>query len=360
LLSINKVYNQNEAFIDLEGHGRQYLGLEDNTSRTIGWFTSFYPVLLEKKSENLSVVIKHVKETLRKIPNNGMDYMLRKYFTESSSQLNEEVTAQISFNYLGQFDNEIEGSSFDLANEAKGDEVSENKIRDYDWDVSGMVLNGELSVGIMYSNQQYNTEKIHKLMTFYKESILEIIEYCRTYDNVELTPSDLTFKEITPEQLVELQQKYEVQDIYPLSPMQEGMLFHSIFNSESNGYFGQMSFEIEEELNKEEFVRSMNDLVARHDIFRTVFLHEEYERSMQLVLKERKIIIEFNDVSEELITSNIEEVILKYQLIEKGNPFDLQTDVLMRLRVLKISEKHYVFIWNDHHILMDGVYDNHK
>ena len=356
LLSLNRLYNHNEVFIDLEGHGRQHLGIGENIGRTVGWFTSFYPILLEKKSDKLSGIIKHVKETLRKVPNNGMDYMLRKYFAKTSSryQSKEEVTAQISFNYLGQFDNEIEGSSFGLAYEAKGDEVSENKMRDYDWDVSGVVSNGELSMGIMYSSQQYNKETIDRLMTFYKESILEIVAYCQTYDNVELTPSDLTFKDITSEQLVELQQKYEVQDIYPLSPMQEGMLFHSIFDSESSSYFGQMSFEIEEELDKEVFERSINDLVARHDIFRTIFLHEEYDRSIQLVLKERAIIIEFNDIGEELITNDLEKVIQKYQLIEKASPFDLEKDMLMRLRVLQISEKHYAFIWNYHHILMDG------
>ena len=356
LLSINKLYNQNDILIDLEGHGRQSLGLRENIGRTVGWFTSFYPILLEKKSDKLSSIIKHVKETLRKVPNNGMDYMLRKYFADTSfqNQSIEEVTAQISFNYLGQFDNEIDGNSFGLGHEAKGDEVSKNKIRDYDWDVSGIVSNGELTMGIMYSNQQYKKETIEKLMTFYNESILEIVEYCCTYTNVELTPSDLTFKDITFEQLVKLQQKYQIQDIYPLSPMQEGMLFHSMFASESGSYFGQMSFEIDGKLNAEIFKRSINDLVARHDIFRTVFLYEGYERSIQLVLKEKEIIIEFNDVSQELTTSNIEEIIQKYQAIEKSNPFDLQNDMLMRLRVLQISEKHHAIIWNYHHILMDG------
>ncbi|NHN25922.1 amino acid adenylation domain-containing protein [Flavobacterium jejuense] len=356
LLSLNRLYNHNEFLIDLEGHGRQQLGLGENIDRTVGWFTSFYPILLEKKSNIISNIIKHVKETLRQVPNNGMDYIIRKYFAETSSeyQSKDEVTAQISFNYLGQFDNEIEGNSFCLAYEAKGDEVSKNKVRDYDWDVSGIVSNGELSMGIMYSSQQYSKETIEKLMAFYNESILEIVEYCCNYNNIELTPSDLTFKDITSEQLIELQEKYEIQDIYPLSPMQEGMLFHSMFDSKSDGYFGQMSFEIDEKLDMEVFERSMNDLVARHDIFRTVFLYEGYERSIQLVLKEKKINIEFNDIRDELINNDLQEVIQKYKSIEKLNPFNLQNDMLMRLRVLQISEKHYAIIWNYHHILMDG------
>jgi iturin family lipopeptide synthetase A len=353
LLSVKKMFNINEILIDLEGHGREDLGQGENVSRTVGWFTSFYPVLLEKETGNLASTIKHVKESLRKVPNNGIDFLLKQYYKPSDNKFGNSES-QISFNYLGQFDSVFEGSSFTVANEDNGNEVSQNRVRDYGWDISGIITNGKLSVGVMYSKAQYKKATINSLMSYYEEYIREIIDYCCSYGKVELSPSDLTITDFALDKLNDLQEKYELQDIYPLSPMQEGMFFHSLLKSGSTSYFGQMSFEIDEDLDLDAIEKSINDLIARHDIFRTIFFSEGFERPIQLVVKERRIKINYNDIRQELIDHDVHDVIENYQQKERSNPFDLSSDVLMRLRVLRTDESHYALIWNYHHILMDG------
>nr|WP_314491689.1 non-ribosomal peptide synthetase/type I polyketide synthase [uncultured Chryseobacterium sp.] len=354
LLSVEKVYEQDHIFLDLESHGRHSLGQNEIVDRTVGWFTGFYPVLLEKENIGTAAIIKNVKETLRNIPNQGIDYILKKYYSEAETENHSENTPRISFNYLGQFDAEFDKSSFGIANEEKGEDISGNKRREYDWDISGIITDGKLSLSIVYGKEQYTPETIQKLMSSYQEKIFEIVEYCCNYQKREITPSDLSIKNISQQYLSDLQEKYNIQNIYSLSPMQEGILFHSVYEPGSTSYFGQMTFEIEKELDFENFEESVNELVARHDIFRTVFLHEVYDKPLQLLLKNRTVKVELNDVRNEMQHTRIPEITEKYKELEKNKGFDLQSDILMRFRILQVKENHYAIIWSYHHILMDG------
>lgn len=81
--------------------------------------------------------------------------------------------------------------------------------------------------------------------------------------------------------------KPEIQKIYPLSPMQEGMLFHALYSKESNAYFEQVRLDIDKVINIQAFEESFNRLIARHDILRSIFIHEGVPRPVQVVLKER-------------------------------------------------------------------------
>ncbi len=356
LISLNKKTGINTVKIDLEGHGREEIFNNVNISRTVGWFTSIYPVVLEKTENTLSGTIKQVKELLRRIPNKGIDYLIQKYLilNEFQGDTNVKITSQISFNYLGQFDFDIESKSFLIAHEPKGDNISLKRIRNYDWDISGMVIGGQLEMNLLYSKEQYKEETLCSLMNIYKESLVDVISYCCKYDKVELSPSDLTYKLLTINQLDELQCQYNLKDIYPLSPMQEGMLFHSLYEKEADHYFEQVSYQLNGKLQINAIEKSLRDLMARHDILRTVFLHDSYIQPIQLVLKEREIDFTFKDVQQECLEYSREKVIESYKTGDKSRTFDLSNDVLIRVTVLQTSIVEYEFIWSFHHIIMDG------
>ncbi|HYE53806.1 MAG TPA: amino acid adenylation domain-containing protein [Chitinophagaceae bacterium] len=359
LLAVKKQYGHDSVMIDLEGHGREELHTRMNISRTVGWFTSIYPVLLEKKADKLSVIIRYVKETLRKVPNNGIDYLLLKYYCSDNVFIREAGEPAISFNYLGQFDADTSGNTYRIAGESTGDDVSPAKVRDYDWDVAGIVTGGELEMKLTYSAQQYHDETINTLLGFYKEQLEEIITYCCNYGKVELSPSDLTYshltiKDLSITQLDDLQLQYDLEDVYPLSPMQEGMLFHSVLDPQSNNYFEQMTFEMHGVLDVAAIEKSVNDLVARYDILRTVFVQQGYKRPLQVVLKQRKADFTYRDVREECVQQPKDAVIRAWQIRDRSMHFDLEKGVLMRLKVLRVADQEYVFIWSHHHILMDG------
>ena len=207
---------------------------------------------------------------------------------------------------------------------------------------------------LTYSRGQYSGESISRFMSGYKEQLLSVITSCLHYQGRELTPSDLSYKELKMEQLDELTRAWNIEDIYPLSGMQEGMLFHSLLDSNSSEYFEQVSCHMSGEWDPALVAQSMNRLIARYDILRTVFLHEHYSRPLQVVLTDRKIAFSYYDVREECALTAKQEVIGRYKAADRANKFDLSNDVLLRLTLLQSGPEAYDFIWSFHHILMDG------
>src|SRR5205807_1369362 len=111
--------------VDLEGHGREEFAEGINLSRTVGWFTSVFPVLLRLGgTTSLPQALRTIKEQLRNIPNRGLGYGVLKYLSsnpEPGVQLRTQPRAEISFNYLGQLDRALSGSSlFEPASEPIG------------------------------------------------------------------------------------------------------------------------------------------------------------------------------------------------------------------------------------------------
>ncbi len=352
LVAVKKQYGNYRLRIDLEGHGREAVQEGININRTVGWFTSIYPVILETGQPDLKGCVKHVKESLRSIPQNGIDYLVYKYL-DGGFAVSENQSA-ISFNYLGQFDADIDGRSYAIAAEPKGDDISVKGNREYDWDISGMVSSGCLDMSIRYSGSQYSEATINQLMGLYKESLQELIDFCCTYGATELTPSDLSYKNLEIAALDSLQAQYELEDIYPLSPMQQGMLFHSLYDADASHYFEQMACRLNGTVDAALVEQTMNELVARYTILRTVFLHEGYQRPLQMVLKERNVDFCYHDITAACLTSSPEEVLASYRENDRSRKFDLTKDALMRLAVLKKSENEHDLIWSYHHILMDG------
>lgn len=346
VISLAKQFGISAIKIDLEGHGRENVLPGLDYSRTIGWFTSVYPVLLESTG-SLRDIIRGVKETLRQVPANGIDYLLQAGATTGSG-------AQISFNYLGQFDADIAGASFAIADGRKGQDVAASFISQYDWDISGLVADGQLRMDLLYSREQYLPATMERMMDTYRECLVSLIDYCCAYNGRELTPGDITYKALPVSLLDTLQQQYAVADIYPLSPMQEGMLFHALLDPGSDQYFQQMTCHIQGVLDKALVEQCLNELIQRHVVLRTIFLHHGYDRPLQLVLQDRKITVHYKDMRTAREHVPVATMIASLLAEDKAVKFDLTKDVLVRLTILRVSEQEYQFIWSHHHILMDG------
>ncbi len=110
-----EVYQRENLILTLEGHGREEIFEDVDLSRTIGWFTTAYPVYFEEK-EDIEKTIKHVKESLRKIPDKGINFGIVRYLGSLSGrkQKLQSLNPEITFNYLGQFDNVIDKSESNL------------------------------------------------------------------------------------------------------------------------------------------------------------------------------------------------------------------------------------------------------
>ncbi|MFS0655872.1 non-ribosomal peptide synthetase [Bacillus sp. 179-C3.3 HS] len=145
----------------------------------------------------------------------------------------------------------------------------------------------------------------------------------------------------------------QVQDMYYLSPMQEGMLFHTLHHQEKGFYVEQMDMKVKGTLRHDLLEESMNIIVDRYDIFRTVFLHEKVKRPIQVVLKKRPFHLDVIDIQ----GLNEKEQLMRIETFKQEDQrkgFDLSKDPLMRASLFQTAPSTYRWIWSYHHILLDG------
>jgi len=178
--------------VDLEGHGREDLFEGVDLSRTVGWFTSLYPVDLSvAEGADLGEALKSVKEQLRSIPSNGIGYGVLRYLSEEGAGLGEIPAAPLSFNYLGQFDQALrEGSLYGPARESAGAVESLSGWRSHLLEVSGIVVRGRLRMDWTYSRALHCPERIERLAEGYQQALRALISHCLSPEAGGYTPSD--------------------------------------------------------------------------------------------------------------------------------------------------------------------------
>lgn len=193
--------------INLESHGREKIIADIDIKRTVGWFTAFYPVLLDMtKSQEMSVQIKQIKEEFRHIPNRGIGYGILKYI--APSEIGETLKflrdPEICFNYLGQFDQDLNTELFQLSSLSTGIPVNPNSKRIFGLDINGMISGGQLRFYFNFHRNEYTKETIKKLMIIFSKRLREVINHCMKKEEPELTPTDFDDQELSLEELEEI------------------------------------------------------------------------------------------------------------------------------------------------------------
>lgn len=194
----------NEIPILLEGHGREEIIKDLDISRTVGWFTSLYPFVIEvNRPENLAYQIKMVKDKLRRVPNKGVGYGILRYLTKDQTKAASLVAApfpEISFNYLGQFDEENKTDMpwrisrlADLANGERSPRAEKTNT----FDINGMITNGILRFEFEYNGLEYGVATVERLTIGFKKHLLNLIHHCCTKDQAERSPTDFTYNQLS-------------------------------------------------------------------------------------------------------------------------------------------------------------------
>jgi non-ribosomal peptide synthase protein (TIGR01720 family) len=181
--------------VDLEGHGREDLFRDVDLSRTVGWFTTVFPVHLNLKDAwGPGEALKAVKEQLRGVPRRGIGYGLLRYLRkdeEMVKRLRALTQAEVGFNYLGQLDQVLgEASPFGLARESAGPSFSPQGWRSHLLDVNGAIVGGRLLVEWSYSEAIHRQETVEQVAGAFIEALRAIVAHCRSPEAVGYTPSD--------------------------------------------------------------------------------------------------------------------------------------------------------------------------
>jgi amino acid adenylation domain-containing protein/non-ribosomal peptide synthase protein (TIGR01720 family) len=201
---------QPHLWVLMEGHGRDLWFEEFNLTRTVGWFTSIYPVLLiaENKLAQPGELLKAVKEQLHAVPHHGIGYGILRYLRHHIDLQNLPMP-QVSFNYLGQLDQTaLAGSTgalnFQLATEDAGAIQSPSNQRAQLIEINGFILNGRLQMDWHYNQQFHQETTIKTLAQDFMTALETLITHCQSVETKEYTPSDFPDTELNQEELDDL------------------------------------------------------------------------------------------------------------------------------------------------------------
>jgi len=345
--------------INLEGHGREDLFDDIDLSRTIGWFTSLYPTLLPTTPDaDMSVALANVKQHLRDIPNKGLGYGVLRYLASSSqtrAAMAEIPEPQIGFNYLGQLD-QVAGTEGLLRPcfEPRGKEQSPRAERPHLLDVAMAVVDGRLQIAVIYSDNRHTQDTASHIANDIAGSLRRLIEDCAGSEAQVWTPADFPLAALTQSELTGvLNATGPVDDLCRVTPLQHGMLFHSLYSGDKDVYFARFSWRLSGALDAKHFASAWQQAIDRNTSLRTSFSFDGLQDPVQIVNRDVTAALQRLDWSGH---SETEQASMLREFLEddQNTRFDFGAAPLLRLMLIRLGPDDHRFIWSFHHAILDG------
>ncbi|MFK3767360.1 amino acid adenylation domain-containing protein [Pseudomonas putida] len=345
-----------DHLVELEGHGREaFADVEADLTRSVGWLTSLYPARISAGS-SLAEAIMLTKEHLRALPGKGAFFGALRSF--ASPAIREALAAlpaaRITFNYLGQFDSGNDDAATlmrpipaDKGREHSADAPLQNWLA-----LNGQVFDGELRLNWSFSQRMFEPAQLQRLADDYAAELREVVALCGQGVRRGLTPSDVPLARLSQAQLALLPFACDqVEDIYPLSTVQQGMLFHTQDAGAGDFYINQTSVEVQG-LEAPRFIAAWGRLVERHEMLRSAFWQApQLSEPLQVVLRQGQLDARELDWRGQAVEP---ARLAAAAEAERRRPFDLLAPPLLRLLLVRLDDERHQLILTSHHMLMDG------
>jgi amino acid adenylation domain-containing protein/non-ribosomal peptide synthase protein (TIGR01720 family) len=313
--------------IYMEGHGREELSRHANLGRTIGWFTSAFPVSLETRALDRIAHVSRTKDSLQRVPSWGMGYSFLRWHR---GRLSGTASADISFNYHGQADRVIPSGGLSVIRESVGLSSSPSNLRPVLVNIECRVVDGCLEVDCIYSRNVHRRDTIVGLTDAF---VAELDHFAALCDAAALPAG--------------------IDDAYPLAPIQEGMLFHALFEPDSSLYFEQAHIALEGPLDIEALRSAWSTVLATHAVLRSVVRWEGLPAPAQFVCTAAPAPLRVVDLQQ--LSADEQHAHLEQDAREQwSEPFDLERGPLVRLALFVLGRERARLVWSFHHIILDG------
>ncbi len=351
--TIQQIKGNTTVSLNMESHGRAEFLNNFTIDRTVGWFTTIYPVVLSGLGEDIRLDIIRTKEMLRRVPNHGIGYGIAKKL----NLLNKDSAQPlVTLNYFGEQTDVANNDYFYPVNISSGKQIDPKNMFGTPISINCEVINGQLEISTSYNSGVISPTFINDLECIFKEQLKDIVSHCLSKKVSEQTASDFNETEweikdfeYCVKHLSKKREKLEM--VYPLTPMQQGMLFHKMEDGQSSNYFLQTVFTWPEKLDTNSLVESLSLLTNKHNILKTSVIYKKVSVPRQIISEQRDLELNFLDLTDRRDKVNIFN---DTKIRDKGRGFDLEEDSLLRLTVIKMNDEDYKIIMSAHHIIMDG------
>ncbi|MFF8996860.1 non-ribosomal peptide synthase/polyketide synthase [Streptomyces achromogenes] len=341
--------------VGLEGHGREERWAEDvDLSRTVGWFTALHPVALTVPAGDWGTALKSVKEQLRAVPDRGLGYGVLRHLTRHP-RLTGAPEPGISFNYLGRFDWSADDAALvrSVPGGLGGAEAPDTG-RPHLLDVVARVEDGRLEITWHYSGGRHREETVTALAEGMLDALGGIVAHCARPGAGGRTPSDFPLARLDQAAVDRIAgDGRDVQDIYPLTPMQEGMLFHSLLDPAGRTYVNQVQLVLAGVTDPQALAEAWQHTADANPVLRTGLVWQETPEPLQVVRHRATVPVTHHDWSawpDERRAPELDRLLAEDR--ERG--IDLAAAPLMRLTLIRLAPDRVRLVWTFHHVLLDG------
>ncbi|WP_367127827.1 amino acid adenylation domain-containing protein [Saccharothrix sp. HUAS TT1] len=342
------------VLVGLEGHGREELFDDVDLSRTVGWFTSLYPLVLDVDPESgWDGTIKSVKEQLRAVPGRGVGYGVLRYLAGVPDL---EVEPAITVNYLGQFASGAAdpASAYCVLPERPGADQDPGQRLTQTIGVVGVVEDEELTLTWVYSTGLHREATVAGLAAEHLRALQELIEHCTRPGTGGSTPSDFPLAGLDQAAVDRIcGTGRQVEDVYPLSAMQTGILFHALAEPGSDLYTEQLRLTLDGVDRPELLAEAFQRVVDRTPTLRTAIVWEDVPQPLQVVHRAVRLPVTHQDLSA-TAPAELEDRLRRVADADKAAGVDLATAPLMRLTLVRLSADRVHLVFTIHHVLVDG------
>ena len=343
-------------YTNLEGHGREHLFEDVDISRTVGWFTSVFPVRLELNDSGNDwrpgEALKSVKEQLRRIPQRGVGYGILRYLN-AGNELSKRPEPAMVFNYFGQFDQAIGGLKlFQFATESSGPWHSPKQKRRHVLEINSVVIGGRLEFECAYNAAVQEEKAVQRFAEEFSGALKELVAHCQQPNAGGRTPSDFPLAKVDQTSLDRLlAEQRDVEDVHALSPIQT--LFFSANHGAAQPPFDQWQSTLRGPLDIAAFERAWNETVRRHTILRSSIVSAGLREPLQVVHRDVRLPWTTEDWRDTPAEKHSERWtnLLKN---DREQPLPWSEAPVMRFKLVRLADETWKFVWSVPALLLDG------
>ncbi|MEU7765336.1 amino acid adenylation domain-containing protein [Nocardia sp. NPDC049190] len=364
-MAVSRWRGRTSALFTLEGHGRAEAILPSaDVARTVGWFTSAYPVAIDLADIDLAdafgggaaagAAIKATKEQLRALPDKGIGFgMLRYLDPDTGAVLADSPTPQISFNYLSRAT--TGGDTGPWLPQRFAATQDDRAPLAAVVDVNAVLTDAGLEVTWSYASRLLDEADVAELAALWAQALDGFTEHAQQAGAGGHSPSDFDLVTLSQDQIDTWAREFPtLVDVWPLSPLQYGLLFHALYDSDTaDRYTVQSLLTLGGTVEPARLRRAAQALVARHENLRVAFV-ETADGPRQLVLADAEI--HWHDVDLTGIDDDDEREreLQRVIAVDARTRFELDRPPLLRCTLIRTAPDTYRFLLTNHHLVLDG------